>query len=377
MTETPLWRKQIRPVLLFWLFLAGIETLQYYGGSVVRGEDHTWADALFYSVWRYSLWALLTPLVLWLAERFPLERGVLRSLAVHLPLGTAVTLLHLTLWAALWQPLYGGERGWTMGTTIVRFYLNSFAISFSAYWLIVAVANAYGYLVRFREKSLAEADLRVSLAEAQKAALRYKLQPHFFFNTLQAIDDLVQAGEGHRASDAIAAFARLYRQALREEQGLIPLAEELDLARRYMDIQRLRFGDRLRIRARVDPDALTAAVPPLILQPLLENAITHGVEAQPKTQIVTVQASVQAETLRLSVINAGGPGEASPGNGAAPSPEGTGLRTTRERLHAFFGDQASFTLRQDHDFVEARVCLPLRDTAGVNGPAPASAGTSP
>lgn len=204
------------------------------------------------------------------------------------------------------------------------------------YWVLVGVAHALAAMTALREREKQAAQLEVHLAQAQLTGLRTQLQPHFLFNTLNSIAALIPRNSG-LATEMVLNLSDLLRMTLREPQrGEIRLGEELKLLQHYVDIQRLRFGERLVFHVEATDDALNSPVPPLLLQPLVENAIRHGVETSEQPERIAVLAHVTDRNLHLEVANTGN--ARSEEDRRAASSTGVGLANTRARLKAHYGD---------------------------------------
>ena len=183
---------------------------------------------------------------------------------------------------------------------------------------------------------------------AALAALQMQVQPHFFFNTLHTIAALVRDGRGETATDTIARLGTLFRQALGSaQQSVVSLREELDFVTGYLEIEQLRFADRLKVRINVDDEALDARIPSMALQPLVENAIRHGIARDPNASLVSVAAARKARSLRVEVRNDGAP--------YAPTGDetGVGLQNVRARLGLLYGSDYSLTISSEKDTVVA------------------------
>jgi sensor histidine kinase YesM len=229
------------------------------------------------------------------------------------------------------------------------------------YWAIVGATHAFAYYALYRERDLRASELEAQLANAQLQALRAQLQPHFLFNTLHGIAGLVRTQRNETAVEMIAGLSDLLRLAL-ENAGRheVPLGEEMEFVERYLALQRMRFSDRLDVELDVEPAALSALVPNLILQPLVENAIRHGVARSASAGRVEVHACRDEGMLRVEVLDDGpGPGAARPsGRG------GLGLTNTRERLAKLYGDAFAFDVREREAGGTAAILrIPLREGA--------------
>jgi len=207
------------------------------------------------------------------------------------------------------------------------------------YWVLVGGVVGFGYYAKYRERELRAARLETRLARAEIEALRAQFQPHFLFNALNTVSALVR-DEPLAAERTLARLGDLLRIALDSDPAeMVPLGQELEFVDRYLDVEQARFGDRLRVERDIDPKARSARVPYLVLQPLVENALRHGVAARRAGATVTLRAALRGERLRLEV--------ADDGNGPARRPieEGVGLGNTRARLELLFGAAQTFDVR--------------------------------
>lgn len=338
-------------------------------------------------------YALATPLVLRVARRFPLNRVSWRSnIWVHILAGLIFALACESTFAGLvrmLQPQVAAllverqRRGEDISqvlpplgplTTSTREFdaafrqaaprLIVFKMQFSLplYWVLVGVAHALSAMSALREREKQAAQLAAHLTQAQLAGLRTQLQPHFLFNTLNSIAALIPQNT-KLATEMVMNLSDLLRMTLREPQrGEIRLSEELALLQHYVDIQRLRFGDRLAFHVEATDEAAMSYVPPLLLQPLVENAIRHGVEASDQTEHVTVHGQINGNELLLEVANTC---SSCPEDSALPGPStGVGLANTQARLKVQFGDQHYFEAgRRVEGGFRVRIRIPARSTA--------------
>jgi hypothetical protein len=290
------------------------------------------ADAL-QSCW---LWAIFTPAILALARRYRIgRRRVWGTLALHLAFSVGFAGLDAVLDAALYRTLALGPARSLAST----FFGNSFINLFS-YFAVVAIGHALQYYGLYVERELAATRLEAQLLGAQVRALEMQLHPHFLFNTLHTVASLVRAGRNPEAVRMIAGLSDLLRASLREGPVEIPLREELAFVERYLAIEQIRFQDRLETVVTAEPEALDALVPPLILQPLVENAIRHGLSRAAPGR-VEVAAVRQNGTLVLRVQDSS--------SGSSPASwtregAGIGLSNTHARLRHLYGDRQRLEL---------------------------------
>jgi anti-sigma regulatory factor (Ser/Thr protein kinase) len=333
-------------VSLLCLAFGAIEAAQQYAGSLMRGAPGDLENALVFSVLPWVPAALLAPAVVWCGRRVPLDRGRRRrAVAMHVAAMLAFIALHEVAAALVVLPWMSIPFG---GMLLAKQLTFRSALDAAVYAAIVGVTHAARATREAREREQAAARLEAGLAEARLAALRAQLDPHFLFNTLNAVSALALRGDGERVVQALSTLSDMLRTTLGGAPTQeVALADELALLDRYLDIQRLRFSDRLTVERDVSEDALGAAVPAMLLQPLVENAVQHGVAARPGPTRIAVRAARVGDSLRVEVRD-GGPGfpRAAPDgespNGGSPdgarAREGIGLANTRERLAQLYGD---------------------------------------
>lgn len=302
------------------LFFAVSTSLSYRS----TGRAANWALTIKRSLSEWWLWALVTPLVAGLSRRFPIHRPrVARNLAIHAAAGAALAVAKMLADRAVFAMLTGF---WTY------MLASTLALNVVIYAALVAAAHGVEFYRHSRERDQLEA----RLAEARLQLLGMQLQPHFLFNTLNTIAELVHE-DPDSADVMISGLSDLLRRTL--DLGSIqqiPLREEIDLISRYVDIQRARFGDRLQVTLSVPDEAQDVLVPALLLQPIVENAIRHGLAARLDAGRIAITAAIEAGALVLVVID--------DGEGSAAGPERVGLGNTRARLEALYGRSARLDL---------------------------------
>jgi two-component system LytT family sensor kinase len=325
-----------------------VATVQAFFGMPSKEPISFWEMAKYWLP-DYYLWAALAPLILWLGRRFPVERRRwARNLGVHVVAAVAIMQIELLVSCgvisiiAMIPERYHGF--WDYYTTVARSY---FLWGLIIYLFILAAGQAYDNYRRLREQEVEAAALRSRMVEAQLRALKMQLHPHFLFNTLNSIGALVRTGERDRALGMLAGLGDLLRYSLEnEDRQEAPLQEEMEFLRRYLEVEQMRFSDRLQVRFNVDEEALQASVPNMILQPLVENAIRHGVSPHGGRRQVVVGAIRANGVLRLEVHDDG----PRPPDGWRPNEEsGVGLRNVRERLARLYGDRGRLRVEPGDD----------------------------
>ena len=327
------------PVTGLVVMLSLVDSAQTYIGLVLQGRPASLERALLIGS---SLWLPLGVLVwptLWLARRVRFDQGTWRPIVIHLAAaaGFAVTLL---VSASVLRIGLGLRTAAEFTTDISNRIMWLFGLDYFMYWAIVASYYSFHYYHLAHERELAALQLHATLTESRLETLRAQLNPHFLFNTLNAISVLAMQGEHGAVVRTIGRLGELLRVSLDSQlPQRVPLASELEFLDGYLDIQHVRFADRLAIERDVAPDTLRALVPSLILQPLVENAIVHGVAARSGPGRITIGTSRDNGTLRLSVCDTG-PGFRPPSSSMIRT--GIGLANTRERLTQLYGGDHRF-----------------------------------
>lgn len=342
MASRSYWRLWIC-VLLGWTLLGLSFTLNYYlfAGHYVAifKQQPALSEMLVWELPYWLLWALLTPLVFRLTRRFPLERGrLLSDASVHLAACLGLSLAHRAVYLVVGWGLHVAvyRRLASLSEVYERNFFFNLPNGFMSYATILLVGWA---IEHYRRQSVLEAQL----AQAELQALKMQLQPHFLFNTLNSISTLLDE-DAEAADEMLARLGDFLRLTL-ESSGAqeVTLQEELELLRCYLEIERVRFQDRLEVALEVEPETLDARVPNLILQPIVENAIRHGIVARTGKGLIEIRASRADGRLRLQVRD-NGPGLRPAGETAQGSRHGLGFALTRERLERLYDGGHSFHL---------------------------------
>jgi two-component sensor histidine kinase len=321
--------------------------------------------AMLYQMAAWYPWVGLTPFVLAMGRRFSLERSSpWVALPVHLVAGLAIGAAHLALALAGMRAVSPEPPERSFSVAYLDWMLPTY-LEFTVliYFAILGLVYAIEYYRRYVRGTVHASRLEAELAKAQLQTLRTQLQPHFLFNTLHAISSLMDE-DVRAARRMIARLADLLRTTLETgEQQEVSLLRELETLQLYLDIERERFSDRLRIELDVRPDVLEARVPSLLLQPLVENAVRHGIAPLQRGGRITVSAAREAGSLLLTVEDDG----AGALSDAAPR-EGVGLRNTRARLARLYPETHDLTIdRPSAGGFRVQVEIPYSTAAGANG----------
>ncbi len=307
--------------------------------------DRTWGQVLRSNLAFVYAWTALALLIIAVDRRVVRRGGPLaQGLLWHVPASVVVTALSFYLMPAVavllsapgakldlsLEPLRRAQRWGFFGQTII-------------YWSILGVFRAFHYYARFQERAVRAVELEKLLVQSQLQALRVQLEPHFLFNALNTISAHLES-EPRAARRMLEELGELLRRSLEShDQQEVPLSQELALLEHYLAIQRARFEDRLRIELDIPPESLGAHVPAQLLQPLVENALRHGLSPRASGGCVRIEAARDGEDLRLRVVD---DGVGLAGGEVAPGSAGRGLSITRQRLACLYPDgRARLTIR--------------------------------
>jgi two-component sensor histidine kinase len=347
----------------FWTFFAVLNGTQLYLGVRMEGMNIPFWRAFGTDFLGWLIWIPATPIVLALGRRFPLERGKLwRGLPVHIVACLLISLAHFAFATQVYMVLlpFGPPRSpRSFFEMFIGRAMSQFHLDLLIYAATIGMSYAVSYYFQFREREFRAAQLETQLAQAQLQTLKMQLHPHFLFNTLNGIAGLVRDSRNKAAVNMLAGLSDLLRYTL-ENAGKqeVPLKEELEFLELYLDIQQMRFSDRLKVEMHVEPEVLDALVPNLILQPLVENAIRHGISRRAVSGVVGVEARRDNGSLRIGIYDDGPGLKRDDGAGMV---EGVGLSNTRARLRQLYGERQEFSLNERAEAgVEAVLVIPFR-----------------
>jgi signal transduction histidine kinase len=342
-------------VLGAWTLLAFVLALHEYAVLAARGTPTSFFRLLRWAAVDYWIWAALTPCVFWTASKIRFTRKRLAAiLAVHCLASVAFSVLHVGVAMLVGVPRGAAATGVSLAALKARLLLEFFS-DLWMYWPLVGLWNLIDYRKRYRERMMHALQLESKLAKAQLEALRSQMQPHFLFNTLNSISALMQE-DVKAAEDMLADLSYMLRVSLRGG-GMqeVTLANELELLEAYVRIQKRRFEDHLHIEIEIPAETLDTLVPSLVLQPLVENAVRHGIAPLSRGGTIRVASERFQDMLVITVSD----------NGCGLPPdyrEGIGLGNTRERLkHLYGSSEAKLDVRNNPDHgVSVAMTLPFR-----------------
>jgi len=340
-----------RFAVIFWTLFGVVTGIQVWISMITHG--HSVPRLIFYYVAISEGWLAATVGIVWLARRFPVVPLRRLPFLMHVLAACVIAVVHSFYWLALLIAIKPYDRMTAEPSQIPIASILFFRVplEFLLYCMVLGAAVAFDFYERYRERALQAAQLETSLADARLHALELQIQPHFLFNTLNAISGLVRVKRNDEAIAMLAGLSELLRYTL-DHAGdqKVPLDAELAVLRRYLEIQRARFPDRMSFTIEASSEAGRGAVPTLLLQPLAENAIRHGIERSASPGVVNVRAFRNNGHLNIEVFNTGTLGNR--------SDSGIGVRNTLERLRHLYGDEAQFALKSAGEGVMASVSIP-------------------
>lgn len=287
------------------------------------GIRSTWGDALLSAESRAFSFALLTPVILHIVRRYS---STTRSLFRYLTAGVAGLGLFMSISSVIQMAIMNSWKGWSQST---------FAEEIAAYVLIGLAAHAYHYFETSRHLEVERCEFQKALAEREIQALRMQIHPHFLFNTLHGISTLIDHDRASAKAMVLKLSSFLRRTLEHSDSDLISLREELQFAREYLDLEKMRLGERLNIAWSIDRETMGALVPQLILQPLVENAVRHGVSQSREGGWIEITSRKREGVLEICISN-------SIGDRNTPG-MGIGLQNTDARLRHLYSDDARFS----------------------------------
>jgi two-component system LytT family sensor kinase len=338
------WRSIVMFVLGWTLVGLVFSAVNYVAAFAEGNKRFALADALRLNLGFFYLWGFFSLLVFRFSRRFPIEVRPLRArnLLLHLPFILLVAAIHdLSHLTLFWFFTPVSKRQPTLLDCYHSYFGLTLYLDLLFACLIVIAAHALLYYRRLRVSELEQSALKAQLVQAQLKALKMQLHPHFLFNTLHSISSLILE-DPPKANAMIARLGDFLRLTLEHsEEQLVSLKEEAEFLRCYLEIEQVRFGDRLTVDFRIEPATLSAHVPHMILQPVVENAIQHGIAPRITSGHVRIEAKRHDGLLRLEVED-NGPGITTGSH--AVEPHGLGLSNVRARLTQIYGAASSFEM---------------------------------
>ena len=347
-----------------WALLGVIYAAPIYIEVRAEQHGHTAWRIFTWGMLTWGAWAPLTPAMIWLAGKYSLiGEAWKRNLSAHAPAFLLLSTLHsaaataITLWIKPFDNM--GDSPKEFWPRFLSRVPGSFGSDLLVYGAVIGVFYAFDYYRKYREREFVATRLEAQLATAQLDSLRMQLHPHFLFNTLNSIVGLVRDNKNGAAVNMLVGLSDLLRHTLEySSRHEVELREEINFIKLYLSIQEMRFSDRLRIELDIDPRTTKALVPNLILQPLTENALHHGIARSTDSGLVGINSVVEDGRLRLTVYD---DGAGLPDDWQMKGSTGIGLANTIARLQQLYDNDHEFDIRnRDGGGVEVVIVMPLR-----------------
>ncbi|MDX2185586.1 MAG: histidine kinase [Opitutaceae bacterium] len=344
-------------VLLFWTLVGFAFASQFYLSSSLLGRAVTWSQAVSYSLADWYVWAILSWPILVLARRWPPESPrPWRVAGIHLCAALLVSVSYVALRSlvALVLGALSGEDV-TFGEVFRPLLFKTFPFNLLVYGVIVSISHAIDYYRKYHDRTIHALELERHLTEARLQALLHQLKPHFLFNTLNGIASLMHR-DVELADRMLVRLGEILRITMNQQaRAFTRLRDEIAFIEKYLEIERIRFGKRLVVEYAIDPRTEELALPSLLLQPLVENAIKHGIEPHARPGWIRVMSTLTPGGELEIVVTDSGDGL----QDSVPRREGIGTANTRQRLRETYGDRHVFSLANaPGSGLAARILIP-------------------
>ncbi|MBI2685226.1 MAG: histidine kinase [Acidobacteria bacterium] len=371
---------RIWSIIALWTVYGVFNTIVVHYRSMLYGKPMSWTECALYEVSYVWIWAAVTPLILVISRRFPIGRGHgKRNGLVHLLGAFGSAVITKAVWDFTALPFVAPSLVPVDLQTFQKSMVRALDFGTLHYVIVIVCHHAVEYYRKYEDGRLRASQLEAKLATAQLHALKMQLHPHFLFNTLHSISELVHDNPA-RAESMIVRLSDFLRLTL-DHVGIpeVPVSEEINFLRRYLEIEQMRFEDRLTVEWDIDPSTLLVRVPNLILQPLVENALKHGISRNATQGVLRISCKQEDGKLAMRVFN-NGPGPARAVTTLSePVREGVGLNNTRSRLERLYGGNHHIEFRRAAEGgFEVTIRIPMRrspvyPSTEDNKPIPAAA----
>ena len=346
---------------IFWLTLSVLELIQNYYFSTNYGEEFNFFQRLSWNGSYYlSLWIL--SILIYRIYLLTSERSIKGILLIHFPISILFGVLHLMLSVffttyirVTFDGQYDGEL-WTAYGNMLKMVYPLIVNGFLMYWLVVIILMALDMYKKYRNQYTFSVELESKLTKSQLQTLKMQLQPHFLFNAMNTISMMIRRNKDEEAIEMISGLSDMLRSTLTKEgKQMVTLSEEMELLKKYLKIEQVRFQDTLEVEINLTEESLNAEVPSLILQPIVENAFKHGISKSLGNSRIEIRSEIKNDNLSVSVYNSG------PGlheDWHLESNNGIGLNNTRNRLKQLYGENYSLSINDQEKGTVVTITLP-------------------
>ncbi|WP_350285150.1 histidine kinase [uncultured Croceitalea sp.] len=341
---------------LIWIVAALFTSTQLYLKTLQGNGTDSWFKlfAIQFIVW--SIWGLLSPLIFWLGKRFRIDRQTYyRGVFIHIVFAIGIVLLYLSLYSVIWSFLGIGKFSWAIFVSYFKiFFLNLFHWHFFIYMAIIGLVHAIAYQAALKRQQQEAIVMEKQLLISELNMLKAQLSPHFLFNTINNVVSAIEQGKNQVASGMLIRLGEFLRMCLEEPRHkMIPLRKELDFVKKYLEIEGFRNKE-LEVIFHIDDNSNDFSVPSFVLQPIVENAIKHGISKSEAAKRIEIGSKEFNGYMRLYVYNQG------PRLGQSKNePTGIGLQNTTARLKKLYGKEGVFNLISVNDGVMAEIQIPI------------------
>jgi len=358
---------------LFWFFLLGISFLELLSYQVIGGEEIMWDNRLTYLIPNYFTYWLLTYGVYYLYFKTNALK-VRQVVFFHLGGVAVFSFLHVMMSFAIlvisrqlisYQD-YAERTFWDVYSGFFKWLIPDMIGGFAFYCLLLIILIGWDFYKRYKNQYIQNLELESKLTQSQLQTLKMQLQPHFLFNALNTISMMIRRKKDEQAVEMLSGLSEILRETLtREKDQFVKLSDELDLAKKYLDIEQGRFKEKVKVSYDIENSCNKLPVPNLLLQPIVENAIKHGVSHSLKNNEIRITAKKCNQTLQIDVFNTG---KLLPEGFEVKEQKGIGLSNTISRLDRLYRDEALLKIiNQGNEGVNVTVNIPLRTaTNGTN-----------
>ncbi|MDN5205246.1 histidine kinase [Fulvivirgaceae bacterium BMA10] len=344
--------------IIIWTSIAVISSSLLFVKLSIGGDTPSWLSIFIIKLVIWLFWGAVMPLIFFLSKKFRVDRGNrFKGLLFHVPFSVFLISLNIFLYALIvFLTNVDDYSAQALIGIFATLFINQFEWYLIIYWAIIIVGYAFEFYQKYKEREITALQLESKLIKAQLQTLKMQLHPHFLFNTLNTIAALVRYDDKKSAVAMLAGISDLLRMALMQRgQHEVKLEMELDFISKYLEIEKIRFKDKLEIEIDMDPKTSDVIVPNFLLQPIVENAIYHGVSKQIVAKRITIQTTLEQEQLIIKVYN---DGPEFPANFDVQKTKGIGLSNTIERLSQLYGDNHEINFNNVGEGVEVVVKLP-------------------
>ncbi len=314
-----------------------------------------WSNLFVVQLVIWNVWGILTPLIFRLSGIISKSKRRRKIILTHIPISILVVILFLALYAGIFLA-FSGAGFEAFAGTVVSLHISSFHWYMILYWITVGAEYYLRMQDQYKAQEMLNLQLESQLTDAQLKALKMQLNPHFLFNSLNTISGLVRTSEIKKAVGMLARLSDFLREVLIDRGNQeITLINEIGFLKKYLEIEQLRFGNKLEVTFEIGEDVEECLLPSLILQPIVENAIKHGISRRKNARELKIKAWNDEGNLRISIYNDGPAVSESKG----PESLGVGISNTVKRLEQSYGDKYEFSISNTESGVEVRMRLPM------------------